>query len=370
MEKKRMISLGLVAILLGAVSLSGCGKPAGAGMETDISGPAGSGAGQAGATNESAGETGAPLGGAATPKTGAYTFIDDLGREVTVERPAEAGAPNGVQGPERVAALIGSFAQVWMLAGGEVVASADDAWDEFGLSMSEEAVNLGNTKELSLEKLFSAEPDFIIASANTRQNVEWRETLEATGVPTAYFHVSNFDEYLSMLKICTEITGRPDLYEQNGLAVQEQIEAVKARAEARLADGQTAQDNPPKVLSMRASASFIRAKNSKDNVLGEMLADLGCMNIADSDDSLLENISVEHILAQDPDYIFFVQQGDDEAGTKANIRRMMEDNPAWLELTAVKEGRVYFMDKALFGVKPNHRWGEAYEIVEEILANE
>jgi len=353
MDKKRMISLGLVAMLLVAVSLSGCGKPAGAGMETDIGGPAGSGAGQAGATNESAGET------------GAYTFTDDLGREVTVERPAEAGAPDGVQGPERVAALIGSFAQVWMLAGGEVVASADDAWDEFGLSMSEEAVNLGNTKELSLEKLFSAEPDFIIASANTRQNVEWRETLEATGVPTAYFRVSNFDEYLNMLKICTEITGRPDLYEQNGLAVQEQIEAVKARAEARLADG-----DAPKVLSMRASASFIRAKNSQDNVLGEILKDLGCINIADSDGSLLENLSIEHILEQDPDYIFFVQQGDDEAGTKANIRRMMEDNPAWLELTAVKEDRVYVMDKALFGVKPNHRWGEAYEVVEEILANE
>jgi len=340
MDKKRMILLGLVAILLMVMSLTGCG-------------PAGSGVGQADASNESVGET------------GAYTFTDDLGREVTV------------QGPERVAALIGSFAQVWTLAGGQVVASADDAWDEFGLPMAADAVNLGNTKELSLEKLFSAEPDFIIASANTRQNVEWRETLEATGIPTAYFNVSNFDDYLHMLKICTEITGRPELYEQNGEAIRSQIEAVKARAEARLADnegsgvakGQASQDNQPKVLSMRASASFIRAKNSKDNVLGEILKDLGCVNIADSDDSLLENLSIEHILEQDPDYIFFVQQGDDKAGTKANVQRMMEDNPAWLELTAVKEGRVYFMDKALFGVKPNQRWGEAYEVVEEILEN-
>lgn len=282
---------------------------------------------------------------------GAYTFVDDLGREVTVAEPG------------RVAALIGSFAQIWTLAGGEVHASADDAWDEFGLAMAEDAVNLGNTKELSLEKLFSAEPDFIIASANTRQNVEWKETLEALGIPVAYFRVSNFDEYLHMLKICTEITGRPDLYEKNGEAIRSQIEAVKARAEERMADG-------PKVLSMRASASFIRAKNSQDNVLGEILKDLGCINIADSDGSLLENLSIEHILEQDPDYIFFVQQGDDEAGTKVNIERMMKDNPAWQELTAVKEGRVYFMDKMLYGVKPNHRWGEAYEIVEEILENE
>lgn len=341
MHGKRVISIGLAFILLVVVILSGCG-------------PADSGVGQADASNKG------------TVETGAYTFTDDLGREVTAED------------PERVAALIGSFAQVWTLAGGQVVASADDAWDEFGLPMTADAVNLGNTKELSLEKLFSAEPDFIIASANTRQNVEWRETLEATGIPTAYFNVSNFDDYLHMLKICTEITGRSELYEQNGEAIRAQIEAVKARAEARLADdegsgvtkGQASQDNQPKVLSMRASASFIRAKNSKDNVLGEILKDLGCVNIADSDDSLLENLSIDHILEQDPDYIFFVQQGDDEAGTKANVQRMMEDNPAWLELTAVKEGRVYFMDKALFGVKPNQRWGEAYEVVEEILANE
>ena len=176
-----------------------------------------------------------------------------------------------------------------------------------------------------------------------------------------------------MLKICTEITGRPELYEQNGEAIRAQIEAVRERAGERYGtqgDGAGNVLNAPKVLSMRASASFIRAKNSKDNVLGEILKDLGCVNIADSDDSLLENLSIEHILEQDPDYIFFVQQGDDEAGTKANVQRMMEDNPAWLELTAVKEGRVYFMDKALFGVKPNQRWGEAYEVVEEILANE
>lgn len=297
-------------------------------------------------------------------------FVDDLGREVKLAWPEET------QGPERVAALIGSFAQIWTLAGGEVHASADDAWDEFGLEMAEDAVNLGNTKELSLEKLFSAEPDFIIASANTRQNVEWKETLEKTGVPVAYFRVSNFDEYLNMLKICTEITGRPDLYEKNGEAIRGQIEAVLVRAaewseadRSGITEG-VIDATGPKVLSMRASASFIRAKNSQDNVLGEILKDLGCINIADSDGSLLENLSIEHILEQDPDYIFFVQQGDDEAGTKANIERLMKDNPAWLELTAVKEGRVFFMDKALYGVKPNHRWGEAYEVVEEILADE
>ena len=102
-----------------------------------------------------------------------YTFTDDLGREVIVEN------------PQRVAALLGSFADMWVLAGGEVYASADDAWEDFQIDMPEDAVNLGKTKEISLEKLFEAQPDFIMASTNTRVHMEWKETLEQTDIPVA-----------------------------------------------------------------------------------------------------------------------------------------------------------------------------------------
>jgi len=279
------------------------------------------------------------------------TFTDDLGREVTVEN------------PQRVAALLGSFADMWVLAGGEVIASADDAWDDFQLDMPETAVNLGNTKDLNLEKLFEADPDFIIASASTRVDMEWKETLENSGIPTAYFDVSGFDDYLRVFKICTDITGCTGLYEKYGLALQEQIDATTAASEKRVAE-----NGAPKVLFLRTSAMSIRAKNSKDSVLGEMLAALGCENIADSDESLLENVSVEHILKEDPDFIFFVQVGDDMDEIEKNIQQFIDDNPVWQELTAVKEGRVYSMDKALYNLKPNERWGEAYEKLEQILS--
>lgn len=120
---------------------------------------------------------------------------------------------------------------------------------------------------------------------------------------------------------------------------------------------------------MRASASSISVKNSQDNVLGEMLHTLGCVNIADANDSLLENLSMEYILQSDPDYIFVVQRGDDAQGMRENVARMLETDPAWNKLTAVREGKVYFMDKNLYNLKPNHRWGEAYEKLEEILRN-
>lgn len=276
-----------------------------------------------------------------------YTFTDDLGRTVTVEN------------PQRVACLLGSFADIWHLAGGEVIAAPDDAWVDYQLPMAGDAVDLGSTKSLSLEALFAAEPDLVLASVNTEQNLQWRETLEAAGIPVAYFEVSDFDGYLRLLKLCTDLTGRPDLYEEYGLNVQKQIDEAVESAENR---GTT-----PKVLYLRISSSAVRAKNSRGTVLGQMLSALGCENLADMDDSLLEQISMEHILMEDPDFIFFVQQGDDTAAAGERLQQFLADNPAWGSLTAVREGRVFHLEKQLYNLKPNARWGEAYLELEAIL---
>ena len=276
-----------------------------------------------------------------------FTFTDDLGRTVTVDS------------PQRVACLLGSFADIWTLAGGEVIAAPDDAWVDYELPMAADAVDLGSTKELSLESLFAADPDLVLASVNTEQNLAWREILEGAQIPVAYFEVSDFDGYLRLLKTCTDLTGRPDRYEEYGLSVQKQIQEAVEKAENR--------GTKPKVLYLRISSSAVRAKNSKGTVLGQMLQALGCENLADADGSLLEQISMEHILLEDPDFIFFVQQGDDTAAAEARLAQFLADNPAWGSLTAVQEGRVFHLDKALYNLKPNARWGEAYLGLEAIL---
>ena len=280
----------------------------------------------------------------------AVTFTDALGREVTVNA------------PEKAAALLGSFAEVWTLAGGQLAAAPDDAWNDMELSLSEDVLNLGKINELSLETLLSADPDFIIASSQIRVDLEWLDTIESTDIPIAYFDVSDFDDYLAMLKICTDITGKDDLYQKNGTDVKDTVDSVIADSAARVA-----KKGAPEVLSLRASASYVRAKSSRGNVLGKMLDTLGCVNIADGNDAFLEKISIEHIIERDPDFIFVVQTGDDKNGAQETLDAFIADNPAWSGLTAVKEGRVYFMDKRLYNLKPNARWGEAYEKLEEIL---
>ena len=288
-------------------------------------------AAEAGPT-ESAGET--------------VSFTDDLGRELTVER------------PERVAAMIGSFADVGCLAGGRdsLAAAAGDAWTSFDLGLDEDVRNLGAVKEPSLEVLLSAQPDLILASCNTAANLELRDTFEKAGLTAAYFDVQSFDDYLRMLEICTRLTGCPQNYETYGLQVQAQVEAAVA-----LQYGQ-----PPRVLCMRATGSSVKVKGSRDFLLGEMLADLGCVNVADGS-GLLEELSLEAILAADPDFIFVVLQGSDPTDAREALERSLLSNPAWSSLRAVREGRFHTLDHALYNLKPNARWGEAYEKLARIL---
>ncbi len=278
------------------------------------------------------------------------TFTDALDREVSVKK-----------NPQRVAALLGSFADVWILAGGELCAAAEDAWEDFGLDL-ENCTNIGGAHSPSLELLIASDPDFVIASASTASNVEMKDALETMGIAVAYFDVDNFDDYLNMLNICTDLTERKDLYEQNGLAIKTKIEKIKA---------QYAEEEVPaserKILLLRAASGFVKAKGSSGTILGEMLADMGCINIADGESSLLENLSVEAVIREKPQYIFVVTMGSDTEAAKRSLENLIKENPAWSTLDAVMEGRLYVMDKALFNLKPNDRWAESYEILYEKL---
>lgn len=283
------------------------------------------------------------LAGCATvPAAAEEGFTDDLGRTVAVES------------PRRVACLTASFADIWCAAGGSdsLIAATNATWTYFNLALGDNVVNLGGSKTLDLEALTACDPDLILASCGTDRNMELEDTLEKMGMDTAYFSVNSFEDYLRMLKICTDLTGRADLYEHNGTEVALQVEAAKARA-----DG-----SRPSVLVIRATGSSCKVKGSEGNVLGEMLAALDCRNIADG--GALEQLSMEAILAEDPDHIFVVMQNAD---AEQVLETTLLRDPAWQSLTAVQEGRYHMMDPSLFNLKPNARWGEAYEILADIL---
>ena len=166
-------------------------------------------------------------------------------------------------------------------------------------------------------------------------------------------------------------TEREDQMEQEDRTAQEnridrmypeQEEIQQIENAVKKADGSS-----PEVLYLRTSASSVTAKGSEGNVCGEILSDLGCINIADGNAALSESLSLEAILQADPDYIFVTPQGTDKEAAIANIDHLFTSNPAWQSLSAVKNGNYYVLDPYLYNLKPNERWGEAYEKMADIL---
>ena len=276
------------------------------------------------------------------------SFTDSMGRSITIE-----------EKPKRVAALLGSFADLWILAGGELCAVADDA-EDFGLN-TDGLVQLGGAHSPSLEKLLSADPDLVLASASTAAHVNMQDSLEQAGIPVAYFDVDSFEDYLNMLKICTDITGNQEAFVTSGTDLAKEIQAIKSDFQAL-----DLSEEEKTVLVLRISSGLVKAKSSKGTILGEMLADLDCINLADVDGKLTEQLNLEYILQKNPHHILVVTMGDEEKAKK-NFQTMMEENPAWSSLDAVKENRMHILEKRLFNQKPNARWAIAYETLAKLL---
>ena len=279
-----------------------------------------------------------------------YTFTDAIGQEITVHN------------PQRVVSLMGSFSEIWILAGGAdtLVGTSYDTVDNRDLGLPKDIAIVGTYQNPNIEEILALNPDLVLLSSETTRtdsHVALKDALNGADIPAAYFSVTHFEDYLNMLKICTDITGNQDAYQTNGIAVEERIAQI-------IADSKT--ETSPSVLLMITYSGGIRAQSS-DTMTGKMLSELGCKNILDDYPSMLQDFSVEKIIETDPDYIFVIPMGNDDALAQKNLKENVESNPAWNSLTAVKNDRYILLPKDKFLYKPNAVWDESYAYLAALL---
>ena len=276
-----------------------------------------------------------------------YIFTDSCGNSVVLEKK-----------PERVVSLEGSYAETWILAGGEVIGVTDDVIQEGRIEVSDGISIVGTVKNPNIEEILSLSPDFILLSPDIESHLKIAGILKDANIAHAYFKVEYFEDFLKMLDICTDITGNKDLYEENGLKVKNDIEGILSKIENDSSD-------KPEIIFIRAFSSGAKAKKD-DNLTCKILEDLGTVNIANKHPSLLEELSIEKIIEEDPDFIFVTTMGNTEKAIEA-LKNGIERNPAWSNLSAVKNNRYIILPKELFHYKPNAKWGESYKYLAEII---
>lgn len=279
-----------------------------------------------------------------------FTFTDSEGEIVELSHK-----------PQKTAVLFSSLAECWIEAGGEVYVTVGESVERGLVKEETELVDKGAGKTVDTEKLISLEPDFVICSADIASHRDVASALKKAKIPVAMLRMDTFEDYLTILRTLTKITGKTENYEQFGENAKSEIEQIIS-GEKR--------ENNPKILFVRSGSSYssAKAKKADDNFAAKILEDLGCINIADKAEVLLDNLSAEVILKENPQYIFVSVMGDYD-NSKAYMQELLAKKE-YASLDAVKNGRVYFLPKELFQYKPCGRWAESYRYISSILNNE
>lgn len=280
---------------------------------------------------------------------GFYKFTDDTGAIISLSKE-----------PKNVAVLFSSFAEIWSLAGGKTAVTVGETVERGFASTNAVLVDDGAGKTVNTELLIAAKPDFVICSADIAGQAEAASLLNDAGIPAAQFRVESFADYLRVLDIFTDITGNKNAYTRYGTDVQEQIDALLKKC---LPEGVA----PKRILFIRAasSAKSTKAKTASDHFAAAMLEELGAVNIADAAPVLIDGLSIEEILVQNPDIIFITTMGNPEAA-KAYMDGVLAQD-IWQSLDAVKTGNCHYLPKELFQYKPNASWYAAYDLLAGLL---
>jgi len=276
------------------------------------------------------------------------SFQDDTGAWVSVPKK-----------PATVAVLTSSLADIWQTAGGQVSITVGETVERDLVPEDTVLIDDGAGKTVNLELLIAARPDFVLYSSDLSGQLECVDALKSANIPAAGFSVETFQDYLDLLRICTDILGNPEAYTHHGFLLQKNVENLIAIAQK--------QKEQPKILFVRAgsSAKYTKAKTAENHFVCAMLKDLDTNNIAEKAPVLLDGLSTEEILLSDPDFIFYTTMGDESAGV-SYMESLLQD-PVWQSMSAVRKGHVYQLPKDLFQYKPNARWDEAYAYLIRLL---
>jgi iron complex transport system substrate-binding protein len=193
-------------------------------------------------------------------------------------------------------------------------------------------------------------------SADLAAHLKLEESLIQAKLDYGYFRIDTFGDYKAFMGQFCALSGRDDLFSKNVLETEKRINTIRQKIP---------ENNSQTVLLLRVYSTGMKAK-SDDNIAGLILKEFGLKNLADIHPSMLEDISLEQIVTDDPDFIFASTMGSVKDAEKY-LENNITSNPAWEELTAIKNNRYVVLPKELFHYKPNEKWDKAYEFIAKLI---
>lgn len=274
--------------------------------------------------------------------TSEIKITDGLGREVILFEPAK-----------RIVSLAPSNTEILFAIGaGNQVVGRDSFSDYPDQAKGIEDVG-GGYGEFDIEKIISLSPDLVLASSlNPSELVTKLEGLNIT-----VFYLSNPTDLEGMYKnllIVAQLTGHTS--EAEAL-----VEELKVRVDYILTKIEKAESKPLVFYEIDGTDPAAPWTSGKGTFVDTLLNMAGGRNLGGVMDSEWAQISIEEIIAQDPDIILI---GDAVWG--GVTLEAVKARSAWDTLSAIKNNRAYEFDDNIVS-RPGPRLVDGLEALARLL---
>ena len=262
---------------------------------------------------------------------GSYaTITDDNGRTVSFDKK-----------PERIVVTSASFLEPLYAVGGEVVGRPDSKSKIPEAAKS--VTNIGRVYQIDAEKVLALTPDLVIL--NRGMNEKLVETLAANHIKTLVIEMKSYEDVKREIGTFATLTGETAKGDELIRKMDADIEAVR-----------TSIPQEKKRVAIIHSTGQGLSVQLDGSIAGNIANILGWENTAAGMPALDKNpdaapYSMETLVAQNPDIIFVTSMGE-EAEIRASMEAMFAESPAWQSVSAVRDGRVYYLPQEMFLFSP------------------
>ncbi|MEI3607542.1 ABC transporter substrate-binding protein [Pseudogracilibacillus sp. SE30717A] len=257
--------------------------------------------------------------------------------------------------PEKIVSLGNGETDIVYALEGKVVGRPTG---ETVIKEAENALEVGSTHSVDLEKITSLEPDVVLG--NHPMNSKDIQAIESIGAEMVLTSANSVDDITRQIMLLGDLLGQKEKAEELIHTINEKIKDLQKRSF----------ENKPRVLLIYGAPGTNMA--ALPNSLGGNILELaGGINIASDYPSLEQypqyaQLNTERIIEANPEIILLMSHGNPEE-VKDSFIQDMSKNAGWSDLDAVKNNQFHILPSNLFGTNPGTKVIDALDYMYELL---
>lgn len=219
---------------------------------------------------------------------------------------------------------------------------------------TKDAVSVGNPMSPDLEIIKSLNPH-VVVSVDTLGS-DYEKLFTDNNIPSEFVSLSSLESLKETIETLGKRFNKTD-------KAQELVSEINNK-EAELSQNKSEKEKPELLVLFAAPGSTMMATGK--SYIGSLVEIAGGKNIIEDNSSAFVTYNNEEITKLNPEKILVMTHAMPEE-TKAALEKEFAQSSAWQSLSAVKEGKIVYLDNRYFGMSANLKVIEGLEILQDII---